>query len=38
MRNSAEAYSPSLFELRRVRPAIHPCGKPQDILAKANKK
>jgi peptidyl-prolyl cis-trans isomerase C len=37
-RNSAEAYPPSLSELRRVRPAIHPCGKPQGILAKANKK
>jgi len=37
-RNSAEAYPPSLSELRQVRPAIHPCGKPQGILAKANKK
>ena len=34
----AEANPPSLFILRRVRPAIHPCSKLQGILAKANKK
>jgi hypothetical protein len=33
----AEANPPSLFKLRRVRPAIHPCSKLQGILAKANK-
>jgi len=34
----AEANPPSLFKLRRVRPAIHPCSKLQGILAKANKR
>jgi hypothetical protein len=29
----AEANPPSLFKLRRVRPAIHPCSKLQGILA-----
>ena len=33
----AEANPPSLFKLRRVRPAIHPRSKLQGILAKANK-
>ena len=33
----AEANPPSLFKLRRVRPAIHTCSKLQGILAKANK-
>jgi hypothetical protein len=33
----AEANPPSLFKLRRVRPAIHPCSNLQGILAKANK-
>ncbi len=37
-RNSAEANPPTLVELRRGRLAIHPCGKPQGILAKANKR
>jgi hypothetical protein len=36
-RNCAEAYPPSLYELRRGRLAIHPCSKLQGILAKANK-
>ena len=36
-RNCAEANPPSLYELRRGRPAIHPCSKLQGILAKANK-
>jgi hypothetical protein len=36
-RNSSIANPPSLFELRRVHLAMHPCSKPQGILAKANK-
>jgi hypothetical protein len=37
-RNSAEAYRLRSLSFGAVRPAIHPCGKSQGILAKANKK
>ncbi len=35
--SSPKSNPPSLFELRRVHLAIHPCSKLQGILAKANK-
>jgi hypothetical protein len=36
LRHSQPAYAPKSFGA--VHLAIHPCGKPQGILAKANKK